>query len=113
MTSLQMTNDAGTKNQIIPSRILLTIKWLETTMRNRLMWTQQKRANCCRRCCRWRLATKPTKPVCQSPFSVLGLRVLTDNVKHERDESVITGERDKVGIDKDNVLEVVDDGFSV
>jgi hypothetical protein len=62
MTSLQMTKDAGTKNQIIPSRILLTIKWLETTIRNKLMWTQQNRANCCRRCAFFRLATNPTKP---------------------------------------------------
>jgi hypothetical protein len=37
----------------------------------------------------------------------------TNSVEHERDESVITGEWNKVGIDKDNVLEVVDDGFSV
>lgn len=78
MTSLQMTSDAGTKNQIRPSRILLTIKWLETTTMNRLMWTQQNRANCCRRCCRLRLATNPTKPkymsTCHREFLSRGCR---------------------------------------
>jgi hypothetical protein len=38
---------------------------------------------------------------------------LTNGVEHEGDESVVPCEWDKVGIDKDNVLEVVDDGFSV
>jgi len=38
---------------------------------------------------------------------------LTNSVEHEGDESVVPGEWNKVGIDKYNVLEVVDDGFAV
>lgn len=39
--------------------------------------------------------------------------LLTDSVEHEGDESVVSCEWDEVSIDKYNVLEVVDDGFSV
>jgi hypothetical protein len=38
---------------------------------------------------------------------------LTNSVEHEGDESVVPCEGDEVGINKYNVLEVVDDGFSV
>jgi hypothetical protein len=41
------------------------------------------------------------------------LMTLTNSVEHEGDESVVPCEWDKVGIDKYNVLEVVDDRFSV
>ena len=37
----------------------------------------------------------------------------TDDVEHEADETVVAGERDEVRVDKDDVLEVVDDGFAV
>jgi hypothetical protein len=38
---------------------------------------------------------------------------LTNNVQQEAEESVVLGKRNKVRVDKDNVLEVVDDRFSV
>lgn len=44
------------------SRMLLTMKWLETTMTSRLMCTQQKSANCWGRYGFWRLETNPTNP---------------------------------------------------
>ena len=36
-----------------------------------------------------------------------------DDVEHESDEAVVLGKWQEVGIDKDNVLEVVDDGLAV
>lgn len=36
-----------------------------------------------------------------------------NNVKHEADESVVTGKGDEISVHKDNVLEVVDNGFAV
>lgn len=77
--SLQMTRDAGTKNQIIPSRMLFTTKWLndvcerkshsckgythlDTTTISKDMCTQQNRPNCCLRYPRFSDNTKPTKP---------------------------------------------------
>jgi hypothetical protein len=78
-------------------------------MRKRLMWTQQNRANCCRRCAFFRLATNPTKPNYQLGRPGFGRGRLTNSVEHERDESVVSSERDEVGIDKYNVLEIVDD----
>ena len=39
--------------------------------------------------------------------------LLTNSVEHEGDESVVSCEWDEVSIDKYNVLEVVNDGFSV
>jgi hypothetical protein len=78
--SLQMTREAGTQNQMRPSRMLLTMKWLledyeyvssnhkhdaylEMTMSKSVMCTQQNSPNCCLRYPRLREATKPTKPI--------------------------------------------------
>lgn len=38
---------------------------------------------------------------------------LTQNIQHEADEPVVLGERNKVRVDKHNVLEVVDDRLAV
>lgn len=40
-------------------------------------------------------------------------KILTNNVKHEANESVVTGKGDEISVHKDNVLEVVDNGFAV
>lgn len=73
------------------------------------MWTQEKRANCWRRYCLCRLATKPRKP----GVSAATLCRLTKNVEHEADEAVVLGKRNEERVDKDNVLKVVDDGLAV
>lgn len=79
-TSLQMTRDAGTKNQIRPSRMLFMMKWLrtaldkhptalftdsylETTMSRSVICTQQNKPNCCLRWPFFSDITKPTKPI--------------------------------------------------
>lgn len=36
-----------------------------------------------------------------------------EHVQHEADEAVVLGKGDKVGIDKDDVLEVIDDRLAV
>lgn len=36
-----------------------------------------------------------------------------DDVKHERNEPVVLGKRKEVGVDKHNVLEIVDDRLAV
>lgn len=37
----------------------------------------------------------------------------TDDVKHEADEAMVPGEGNEVGVDKHNVLEIVNDGFAI
>lgn len=83
-TSFMMTSETGTQNQIMPcararsvrlkegedrrrgegrtSRMLSTIKWLETTMRRSDMWIHPNRPNWRRRLLRFRVATKLTNP---------------------------------------------------
>lgn len=40
-------------------------------------------------------------------------RTLTNNVKHEADKSVVTSKGNEIRIHKDNVLEIINDGFAV
>ena len=39
--------------------------------------------------------------------------IRTDDVEHKANETVITRKGDKVGVDKDNMFEVVDDRFAI
>lgn len=40
-------------------------------------------------------------------------RALTNNVKHEADKSVVTSKGNEISVHKDNVLEIINDGFAV
>lgn len=40
-------------------------------------------------------------------------RAPTNNVKHEADKSVVTSKGNEIRVHKDNVLEIINDGFAV
>lgn len=40
-------------------------------------------------------------------------RILTNNIKHEANKSVVASKGDEISVHKDNVLEVIDNRFAV
>lgn len=120
--SFVITRAAGKKNQTRPSRTLFMMKWACTTMIRSAMCVHANCVNWNLRCPLFREPTKKTNPVRMSVStrnpalsrsrSCAAFR-LTDDIKHEADEPVVRGQRQEHLINKDDVLEIVDDTLAV